>query len=64
MQVCPKCGVAIRYLATGYNTSQMCEFNHVTVITESGRKVKGYLLHTCNERKSDGKTSDREEEKN
>ena len=38
MQVCPKCGAEIKYIATGYGEIATCE---------AGQKFKGYPLHIC-----------------
>lgn len=47
MQVCPKCGARIKYIATGYDEIATCEISQVEVLNERGHKFKGYPLHIC-----------------
>ena len=47
MQVCPKCGAEIKYIATGYGETATCEAGQVEVVNERGHKFKGYPLHIC-----------------
>jgi len=60
MQVCPKCGAQIKYIATGYNTQVVCESVPLEVVNDNGHKFIGYPLHKC---KEDIKTDERNNDK-
>lgn len=47
MQICTKCKKPVRYIATGYDTSVLCDDEETAVYTESGRRVLGYKPHKC-----------------
>ena len=47
MQKCRNCGADIRYIATGSNTSIVCDAEKIPFVTENGRKTFGYLIHNC-----------------
>ena len=49
VQICPKCGAQIKYIATGYDTGAMCESMPLEVINSNGHKFKGYPFHKCKE---------------
>lgn len=53
MQICPKCGGQIKYIATGYNATAICEPTPLEAVSERGHKFKGYPLHVCREKESD-----------
>lgn len=44
---CPKCGKAVKYIASSFQNIFMCELEKQSLITESGRMVSGYLAHVC-----------------
>lgn len=60
MQVCPKCGAEIKYIATGYDTHAVCEVAPLEVVNDKGHRFKGYPLHKC---KEDVKTDERDPNK-
>jgi len=60
MQVCPKCGAKIKYIATGYTAQAVCEAEPLEVVNDNGHRFKGYPLHKC---KEDIKTDERNNEK-
>ena len=49
MQVCPKCGAQIKYIATGYNAQVVCESVPLEVVNDKGHKFIGYPLYKCKE---------------
>lgn len=53
MQVCPKCGNAIKYIATGFNATTMCDAEKIEIVTEGGHTIKGYIKHVCSESKQE-----------
>lgn len=57
MQICPKCKKSIRYIATGYDTSILCDDEKTVVYTESGRRVAGYKPHQCEAENGSGENN-------
>ncbi len=53
MQLCPKCGASIKYIATGYDTQVVCESVPLEVVNDNGHKFIGYPYHKCKEDKTD-----------
>jgi hypothetical protein len=55
MVVCPKCGKEIRYISAspgmGGNGIIPVEVREEELVTEKGRKVRGYKAHECAEKK-------------
>lgn len=47
MQVCLKCGKAVKYIATGFNTAEVCDVERIEIVSETGRILKGYMRHVC-----------------
>ena len=53
MQVCPKCGKPIKYIASGFSTTETCEPEKVEVVSEGGHILRGYMRHSCGKMESD-----------
>lgn len=47
MQVCLICGKAIKYIATGFKTTEVCNAEKIEFISEGGHILKGYMRHVC-----------------
>lgn len=60
MQVCPKCGAQIRYIATGYHTTEMCDSLPLEVVSKNGSKFVGYPIHQCEENKKANERNNKE----
>lgn len=54
MQLCPDCKRQIKYIPVGYDKVVKCDGEIVTVYTERGRRVEGYVPHKCKEVENDG----------
>lgn len=63
MQKCVHCGKAIKFAATGPNTSLACDAEKLLFVTESGRKTFGYLVHVCKTEGKDGEGRCEEDDK-
>jgi hypothetical protein len=48
---CLICGADIRYIPVGFSRSitgnLIVESDYIEIVTDSGRVVKGHILHTC-----------------
>lgn len=55
MQACQKCGKSIKYIATGFEKTVICETEIEITYNESGRHYKGYPLHKCKKKEEKGK---------
>nr|WP_298680910.1 hypothetical protein [uncultured Treponema sp.] len=53
MQICLTCGKAIKYIATGFKTIQVCDAEKVEIVSEGGHILKGYMRHVCEVEKQD-----------
>lgn len=47
MQICPKCKNGICFIATSYDNAVVCDYEPITVYTERGRRIEGYVPHKC-----------------
>ncbi len=47
MQYCPNCGYEVRYIATGFNETAICDAKEIDIVTENGHKFRGYPRHYC-----------------
>ena len=47
MQVCLICGKAIKYIATGFKTTEACDAEKIEIVSEGGHILKGYMRHVC-----------------
>lgn len=56
--ICPECGKEIRYIATGRDETAVCGTQPVEIVTANGLILKGYLKHSCENKKYE--TSQRE----
>ncbi|MGI5075985.1 hypothetical protein E4N71_11275 [Treponema vincentii] len=59
MQICLKCGKAIKYIATGFKTIQVCDAEKIEIVSEGGHILKGYMRHICAAEKQ-GKQNEKE----
>ena len=57
MQLCPDCKKGIKYIPVGYDKVVMCDSDIITIYTERGRRVEGYVPHKC-EVENGGKEKD------
>ena len=62
MQKCTKCGVDIKYIATGPGKSVACDAERLQFVTENGRQTFGYLIHKCDKAENEnGKNEERKD---
>lgn|GEM_PF-1249489 len=57
MQICPNCKKGIKYIPIGYDKVVICDYDTITVYTERGRRVDGYVLHKCKKSENDSRES-------
>ena len=53
MQVCLTCGKAIKYIATSFKTTEVCDAEKIEIVSESGHILKGYMRHVCTPREQE-----------
>mgnify|MGYP000026748277 FL=1 len=53
MQVCLICGKAIKYIATGFKTTEVCDAEKIEFVSEGGHILKGYMRHVCTPREQE-----------
>lgn len=56
MQKCKNCGADIRYIATGSNSSIICDAARLPFVTDNGRQLFGYLIHECKTENNNAET--------
>ena len=49
MCICPDCKKQVKYIPIGYDKVAVCDSELVTIYTERGRRVEGYVPHECKE---------------
>lgn len=47
MQICKNCGREVKYIASGYDKTFVCEPDEKDVVSENGWLHKAYTLHDC-----------------
>lgn len=50
MQICNKCGQAVKYIVISHDEIITCNPEIKEVITETGHVVRGYEKHKCGEK--------------